>query len=575
MTREAVDKRTPRGDAPRRRKGQELSFGEITGLVHAALKEQLKPTEECVGPWVREIWNEKVVYEYEGKTFECTYTLSTEPLQVALGEPAPVKVAFVPTGDSVRRVRIDFLAPIHCDPQRKDGVFADLDPTTGFMTLDGRMTRTGVFRYRDKDGNEWGELRTEDEVFSPESMASFQRVVVTNDHPDSFVSVKNVKSVQAGHVGSAVRRENDYLRADITITDPATILEIQQGKRELSCGYTAELIEDEGEFNGERYSVRQTNIRGNHLAIVDVGRAGPSCALISRGDGAAFTDLSSRQAINHGGAMPAPKKTADAADKSIEQITKDALAALQAKQAKKADEGTAEKLAGLIALLTKALKSGDEMLQEAAWAKAAELLAAPATAPSEPEAPASEEPTAETPDEPGEVKDEPAPEEPKEEPMAQDSADVAKLSAKIVALEEQRKKDAAAQAREAQAIRALGRLERQALEIVPGLKIDDGLSTQAATNAIMRAVVLEVMPGHKDRLDAQVKAHGAGYLQALFDEAVKLHGDRERHADSLGEALLGARKTDASDGPGAAFRDYMRRLDARSRKNTPIERKAS
>jgi len=546
----------------RTRKDAELSFGEVSNLVHEALRAKLPEDERdaCTGPWIREIWNEKVVYELNGKTFEATYSVSEDPQAATVSEGAEVKVAYVPTSDSAgaRRVRIDFVAPIHCDRDREDGVFAELDAATGFMHVDGRISRTGVLRYRDNDGNEWGELRTEDEVFAAESMASFQRVVVTNDHPDAFVSIKNVRDVQGGHLGSAVRRDGIFVRADVTVTDPATILEIQQGKRQLSCGYTAELVEDEGEFEGEGYSFRQTNIRGNHLAIVDVGRAGPDCALISRGDGAAFSTGDA--------AMPAPKK------KTIQQITKDAVEALQAQKSDMEGEGgVVDKITALMTLLQKALKSGDEMLMEAAWSKASELLSAAPETPAEPEPepePAAEEESA--------VDDEMAEEE-EDKPdsdvtVAVDSAEAVKLRAKIDALEAERKQDAKRREDDAKAIRALARLERQALSICPDLKIDDSLSTQAATNAIMRAVVLEVSPSTKGRLDANAKQ--PGYLRALYDAALELHASREKHADDLSASIFEAQNSDAEDNPGAAYGDFMRRLDARSRKNTPLERKA-
>jgi hypothetical protein len=189
--------------------------------------------------------------------------------------------------------RIDFLGPAHCDPERSDGVCFRLD-ADGFLRGDARLTRTGVFRYADKEGHEWGELRTEDEVFDPATLRSFQLKTVTDDHPADFVSTKNVKDVQIGTIGTDVRRDGEYTRSSIVITDAKAIRSIQDGKIELSCGYEADVIQDSGTTDsGVPFSARQTNIRGNHLALVSRGRAGPSCALlIGRGD--AFSILTER-----------------------------------------------------------------------------------------------------------------------------------------------------------------------------------------------------------------------------------------------------------------------------------------
>lgn len=114
--------------------------------------------------------------------------------------------------------------------------------------------------------------RPEEEVFSPETMASFEGMPVTNDHPPEGVDVSNIRALQKGHAHNVRRgsgEESDLLLADLIITDPDLIDAILvDGKREISCGYTYELCEENGRFI-------QRKIRGNHVAVVDVGRAGP------------------------------------------------------------------------------------------------------------------------------------------------------------------------------------------------------------------------------------------------------------------------------------------------------------
>ena len=112
--------------------------------------------------------------------------------------------------------------------------------------------------------------RPEEEVFAPETMASFEAVPVTNDHPADGVDLDNIRRLQAGHAQNVRRgsgEEADLLLADLVITDERLIEAILNGKREISCGYTYELAEENGRYI-------QRKIRGNHIAVVDAGRAG-------------------------------------------------------------------------------------------------------------------------------------------------------------------------------------------------------------------------------------------------------------------------------------------------------------
>ena len=120
-------------------------------------------------------------------------------------------------------------------------------------------------------------LRPEDEVFSPACMASFEGKPVTEDHPADPEGVvpANIRSLQRGHAQN-IRRgagaESCFLLADLIITDPETVRHILDGKREISCGYTYRLSEENGGYV-------QRDIRGNHIAVVDRGRAGPRVAI--------------------------------------------------------------------------------------------------------------------------------------------------------------------------------------------------------------------------------------------------------------------------------------------------------
>ena len=119
--------------------------------------------------------------------------------------------------------------------------------------------------------------REASEVFSPACMASFEGMPVTDDHPSEpeGVTVENSRYLEKGHVQN-VRRgappEEDLLLADLIIKDPRLIDKILSGKREISCGYNYVLSAEDGTYF-------QREIRGNHVAVVDSGRAGPRVSI--------------------------------------------------------------------------------------------------------------------------------------------------------------------------------------------------------------------------------------------------------------------------------------------------------
>ena len=156
------------------------------------------------------------------------------------------------------------------------------EPEGYLLCLNVPVARTGTQDYLPEElglpsGSSFVSVyRPEEEVFSPETIASFEGMPVTNDHPPDGVDVSNIRALQKGHAHN-VRRgtgdESDLLLADLIITDPGLIdLILVEGKREISCGYTYELCEENGQYI-------QRKIRGNHVAVVDAGRAGPRVSI--------------------------------------------------------------------------------------------------------------------------------------------------------------------------------------------------------------------------------------------------------------------------------------------------------
>lgn len=118
--------------------------------------------------------------------------------------------------------------------------------------------------------------RSPEEVFSDAAMASFEGKVATDEHPPELVTPDNAAIYTKGTVTN-VRQgsgaESDLLIADLVIYDQNLIREVQDGKREVSCGYDCyyEAMED-GTY-------RQKQICGNHVAVVQSGRAGDRVAI--------------------------------------------------------------------------------------------------------------------------------------------------------------------------------------------------------------------------------------------------------------------------------------------------------
>lgn len=119
--------------------------------------------------------------------------------------------------------------------------------------------------------------RPESEVFSDATIASFEGKPVTDDHPSELLDASNATLHGKGHAQNVRRGTGewkDYLLADLHVQDENLIEEIRNGKREVSCGYTVEYVDNgDGTFT-------QTHIRGNHIAVVDEGRAGHKAAIM-------------------------------------------------------------------------------------------------------------------------------------------------------------------------------------------------------------------------------------------------------------------------------------------------------
>jgi hypothetical protein len=164
----------------------------------------------------------------------------------------------------------------------------------GFLEVSAVFARTGIQQYTaaqvgatDRDPHEIVNVyRPADEVFSQESLDSFRRKPVTNDHPGGAgrVTADNAKHLQVGMSGDHVARDGELMRGSLTITDGTTIREVEGGKRQVSLGYDCAFLPEAGTHDGVPFEFTQRKIRGNHVAIVDRGRCGPTCSVLDGAD---------------------------------------------------------------------------------------------------------------------------------------------------------------------------------------------------------------------------------------------------------------------------------------------------
>lgn len=147
----------------------------------------------------------------------------------------------------------------------------------GYLRGEAIVTRCGVFKYLNQDGTIRREARLPEHAFKKESLDSLKMIPVTNNHPTVLVDATNAKELSIGTTGETINIDGENILTTVTINVQDAINEIENNNKvELSLGYTLDLIEQKGVYNGQEYDCIQTNIKYNHLAVVERGRAGVS-----------------------------------------------------------------------------------------------------------------------------------------------------------------------------------------------------------------------------------------------------------------------------------------------------------
>jgi hypothetical protein len=159
----------------------------------------------------------------------------------------------------------------------------------GFMRVSGcHISKEGVNEYWGREIPRWRELGlTADRIYGVYRPASelekaadtFSGLPLLSEHVrDSAENPR--KDYRIGNLGTDAAFEAPYLDATIIIQDAEAIRALSgeggQGvKRELSASYSYVPALRSGQFNGKPYDLVMTRIRGNHVAVVTKGRAGP------------------------------------------------------------------------------------------------------------------------------------------------------------------------------------------------------------------------------------------------------------------------------------------------------------
>jgi HK97 family phage prohead protease len=143
----------------------------------------------------------------------------------------------------------------------------------GGIRVRARLTRTGILEYKRPNGTIRRELRLPEEVFNTDSLATLQGATVTDlSHHRGLLSLEDWKDATLGHT-EAVRRDGNFVEADLLINDPATVADVENGNlHDISCGYSCKLDATPGTWNGQPYDVIQRRIRYNHVAVLPKGR---------------------------------------------------------------------------------------------------------------------------------------------------------------------------------------------------------------------------------------------------------------------------------------------------------------
>lgn len=210
------------------------------------------------------------------------------------------------------------------------------DKSVRTMTVDGHMhiatahiSKATVNPYRGNEIPDWERLGLDpDRIYQlfrdPEELARaaktfnnlplmiIHKATTADDHPREQV---------VGSTGTDARFDFPYLDNSLVVWDGEGIEGIEdESRRELSCGYRYVADMTPGEYQGLKFDGSMRNIVGNHVALVDAGRAGPDVVVGDRKPEISEMPkaLTSRKALLVRGALTAIAKPLLAQDAKVD-----------------------------------------------------------------------------------------------------------------------------------------------------------------------------------------------------------------------------------------------------------------
>ena len=133
--------------------------------------------------------------------------------------------------------------------------------------------------------------RPAEELSNPETVASINGIPVQLRHHAEFADAP-ARETRVGATGTDAEWRAPYLLNSLVIFDADAQKAINSGAlRELSLAYHYRPEIKAGEFDGQHYDFIMRDIRGNHLALVEEGRAGADVLVYDSKPGANMDKL--------------------------------------------------------------------------------------------------------------------------------------------------------------------------------------------------------------------------------------------------------------------------------------------
>ena len=149
----------------------------------------------------------------------------------------------------------------------------------GYLTASAVLARAGIQQYR------FDELGIKDSKHQPDDMVnvfrsrealeqaveSFEKQPITLDH--TWTHAGNWRRNAVGDVHD-IAMDGDHMWGTLVLRDARAIEKVHGGRIQLSNGYNAQVIPRSGTYQGEPYEYEQTDLVGNHVAVVEDLRVG-------------------------------------------------------------------------------------------------------------------------------------------------------------------------------------------------------------------------------------------------------------------------------------------------------------